>query len=544
MNTILQKYQTLYRKLAKSLRNGSFYNNRKSLSRFNRLQRYERRLRRAGIAVATTAVLLAGAVELGAQSPVKEGGNAVVNTFTTNGQTRVDVAKNADGDYVVTWTSSAQENDYGTSIYARMYSSDGTPKGNEFLVPSETYPNDQNSEVAIDDEGNFVIIWHGYGGIASASEDIYGRRFDKDGNALGSDFTINQYTTGTQWVPEIAMDADGDFVVVWESIGQLSGRDNYVRLFNSDRTAKGDEFLINTNITTNFQVGARVAMDDDGDFAIAWLSRIYGYTYEIYGQRYDNTGATVGSDFLINTPDSANFDFLQSVDLDDDGDFAISWSSYGVTSYTGTGAYVRVYDANNTAFSDAFRIADSIPITYAYITKVETLIDDDGDILAIWDYPASNTLDYTADLYLRRYDNTGIPISEPIVINDITLQNGGYASADIDDDDALAVAWINNMPTDAGADVYLQRFSDSGATPVQLLTSATFEAYPNPFVDQLIIEDGIGQASIYSVTGQLVHQVEITQPKQALDLSHLSKGSYTVRVRKADGSAWSRKLVK
>ena len=37
---------------------------------------------------------------------------------------------------------------------------------------------------------------------------------------VGPEFRVNTYTTGGQVVPSVAMDADGDFVVTWDSLGQ------------------------------------------------------------------------------------------------------------------------------------------------------------------------------------------------------------------------------------------------------------------------------------------------------------------------------------
>jgi len=37
---------------------------------------------------------------------------------------------------------------------------------------------------------------------------------------VGSEFQVNTYTTGAQYFPSVAMDATGNFVVVWTSSGQ------------------------------------------------------------------------------------------------------------------------------------------------------------------------------------------------------------------------------------------------------------------------------------------------------------------------------------
>ena len=40
------------------------------------------------------------------------------------------------------------------------------------------------------------------------------------GQAVGSEFQVNTYTTGGQFRPSVSSDADGNFVVIWESRGQ------------------------------------------------------------------------------------------------------------------------------------------------------------------------------------------------------------------------------------------------------------------------------------------------------------------------------------
>lgn len=37
---------------------------------------------------------------------------------------------------------------------------------------------------------------------------------------VGEEFRVNTYTPGIQSEAKVAMDADGDFVIVWESIAQ------------------------------------------------------------------------------------------------------------------------------------------------------------------------------------------------------------------------------------------------------------------------------------------------------------------------------------
>ena len=45
---------------------------------------------------------------------------------------------------------------------------------------------------------------------------IAARRFDASGIPIGSEFVVNTYTTGHQVFGDLAVEANGNFVVVWE----------------------------------------------------------------------------------------------------------------------------------------------------------------------------------------------------------------------------------------------------------------------------------------------------------------------------------------
>ncbi|MBX7106178.1 MAG: hypothetical protein K1X57_19010, partial [Gemmataceae bacterium] len=74
--------------------------------------------------------------------------------------------------------------------------------------------------VASDTAGNFVVSWtQDILGVAT-SGDVYAQRFLAGGAPFGGEFRVNTYTTNSQKNSSTAMDEDGDFVVVWESTGQ------------------------------------------------------------------------------------------------------------------------------------------------------------------------------------------------------------------------------------------------------------------------------------------------------------------------------------
>ena len=107
--------------------------------------------------------------------------DTLVNTFTTSNQNNPAVAIDADGDFVVTWQSSDQDGD-GNGIYAQRYNASGVAQGSEFLVNTFTTSQQSNSAVAIDADGDFVVTWQSWGQDGSGFG-IYAQRYNASGVA-------------------------------------------------------------------------------------------------------------------------------------------------------------------------------------------------------------------------------------------------------------------------------------------------------------------------------------------------------------------------
>ena len=152
--------------------------------------------------------------------------------------------------------------------------------------------------------------WSGTGEGSSGGDtslySIQGQRYGADGSpdAEGS-CRINSYTTSYQRIPAVGMDADGDFVVAWQSNGS-SGGDTPSRAFRGSasrrpETALGGQFQVNT-YTSNFQDSAAIALSADGDFVVVWRSwgSSGGDTSDgsIQGQRFRVTGELLGKVFF------------------------------------------------------------------------------------------------------------------------------------------------------------------------------------------------------------------------------------------------------
>ncbi len=183
--------------------------------------------------------VLLGAVSGPGLIPVRAD-DVQVNSYTTGGQGFPSMAMDADGDFVVVWHSagSAGADSAGYSIQGQRFASDGSVVGTEFQVNSYTTGNQDFPAVAMDSDGDFVVAWESYGSVGTDSSDksVQGQRFASDGSVLGAELQVNTYTSSAQIRPSVAMESDGDFVVVWASNGSDGTDSDFFSIQKADAT--------------------------------------------------------------------------------------------------------------------------------------------------------------------------------------------------------------------------------------------------------------------------------------------------------------------
>src|SRR5262249_9691566 len=107
------------------------------------------------------------------------------------------------------------------------------PNGAEFRVNSTTTGAQVSPSIAVDSAGNFVVAWQSNPGAGEDSDGIYARRFSSLGSP-GAELHVNTYTTGLQFRPSVAMDSRGNFVVAWEGAFEDGSADGvFARLYDA-----------------------------------------------------------------------------------------------------------------------------------------------------------------------------------------------------------------------------------------------------------------------------------------------------------------------
>lgn len=220
-----------------------------------------------------------------------------VNSYTPADQSRPSVAMDPAGNFVVAWESYSSPGTDGEfrSIQARRYNSAGTAQGTQFQVNTYTLGVQSEPDVTLDGLGRFIVAWTSNEAVGDPDlESIQAQRYAANGTPAGAQFQINQLTTSAQANPSVSAGADGRFVVAWGSDTQTNGDTDATSLrarrFAASGTALSGEFLVNT-YTTSYQDYPSVTADADGNFVVVWNSFGSDGTdvegWGIHARRYD-----------------------------------------------------------------------------------------------------------------------------------------------------------------------------------------------------------------------------------------------------------------
>ena len=373
--------------------------------------------------------------------------SVLVNTYTTGDQKESEVAVDGNGNFVIVWESADADGDSDNgSIHGRRFASDGSALGDQFQVNTYTTGDQFGAALAMQPNGDFVVAWasYGYENGDTWYLGVQAQRFASDGSLLGPQFLVNTYTTYIQTNPSVGMDAAGNFVIVWQSEGGLGDdTDGYSvqgQRFASSGELIGDQFQINT-YTPDGQRSPDVAVGPEGDFIVVWQNGS-SPQQSTEGRRFASDGTAIGGQFQVNTFTGANQGSEPAVALGPTGQFAVVWEGDG--SPQGDTSYSSVH--GRVFASDGNPLGDQFQIN-AYTTNRQTepdvAMDGDGDVVVVWDsFGSDNGDDDRHSVQALRYSSSGDPIGERFIVNAYTTDSQRQARVAVDEHGDFVVAWL------------------------------------------------------------------------------------------------------
>ena len=198
--------------------------------------------------------------------------------------------------------------------------------GGEFQVNTYTPGLQRPYSAAVEADGDFIIVWVSTGGQDGDANGVFGRRFASGGVALAQEFQLSLFTLGSETEPSVAVH-DSGFVVVWESTTQDGGTSGvFARRFTSGGDGIGGEFRVNA-YTPGGQSDPIVAAEANGDFVVIWSSQDQdGDQNGVFARRFSSAGTALGLEFQVPLH-TVGFQNHHAIASDTDGDFIIVWDS-------------------------------------------------------------------------------------------------------------------------------------------------------------------------------------------------------------------------
>jgi len=326
----------------------------------------------------------------------------------------------------------------------------------ETQVNTYTLNGQTDPSVAMDADGDSVVTWESYGqsGGAFARSDVYAQRFDSNGDPSGVEFAVYA-ASYDQRNPATAMDGDGNFVIVFETdISGMSSFQIWGWRYAANGAFLGSQFITNDSISKQFPSIAMAS--GSGNFVVAWDSPDAS-SYGIYARRYNDQGIPYAAIFPVNT-ETAGVQTKSSIGMDNYSNFLVAWESHGGQDGDGIGVFGQMYTSSGTNSGSEFQVNST---TAGDQTNPSVAMSWNGRAVVVWESSTAGNLS-TYDIYARRVNLNGSPAGEEFRVNTTTESYQGRPSVAMDAIGNFVVAWDSQGQDGSFGGVYARKFDYNG----------------------------------------------------------------------------------
>ncbi|MBR4750121.1 MAG: trypsin-like serine protease, partial [Thermoguttaceae bacterium] len=365
------------------------------------------------------------------------------------------IASNANGDYVVVWTEEVRtENSDGSytvekTVYARPYRA-------LYVVDA----NGDRSQIIEDNEGILIEVYTSVG------------NFDANGKEIGKSYTDPRQAS-------VAMDDRGEFVVVWDMYTYGSGEDGSRDIYMKKYAFNGGQMAINGNASDPMRVNvetdedqqyAAVAMDSDGDVVVVWESYDQdGSGWGIFGRRFVTNGLSYGYQNTIQTiqfvgPINILGDTLTltgAVDRYDEAQGKVVKTPYSVTIPLSVEMKTNVKAIKEALIETGFYTEKDLEVTLS--SAGEITIEYKGEYTATYVdmlEAKTNRSDLKVNVALRQKGLEGTEFA----VNETTENNQRFAAIGMEPDGSFVVSWTSwGQDADSAieSNIYARKFASN-----------------------------------------------------------------------------------
>jgi hypothetical protein len=378
------------------------------------------------------------------QSEGTAGEEFQVNTYITSNQQHPNIAMNSIGKFVVAWESYDQAGNNNYGIYAQRYNPDGTPLGDEFPVNTTISGAHYNPAVGINDSGEYIIAWEGHG----VNYGIHAQRFNNDGSPNGSEFAVSDGDFGSK--PSVALSNDGKFIICWEAGGDppFDSGSVYFKNYDINGNSTGSTIIDNNGSS------AKVAINNDNSFIVAWAGSGTEDSNGIYSKIYNSNGSVNVDKFPVNSQTNHEQD-SPSVAVDASGNFVIAWQSLFQDGDNNHGIFAQRFNGQGTKLDSEFQVNTYFTSAQRYPS---VSMNDTGNFIIAWESYDQDGAD--EGIFAQKYNTDGSVKGDEFQVSVYYTGHQPVPSVAIDNAGDFVAVWTNQEPQDGdGPGVFGRRFS-------------------------------------------------------------------------------------
>lgn len=180
------------------------------------------------------------------------------------------LAIQSNGDVMVAWQGRNSSSRIDDDAFVRTFSSNLEPKSQTKQLTDSVWHEGDADVIALSDGKTWVVAWT-QTDIDSRESDVYAQILNSEGSTATESFILNSIETGAQWRADLAATPDGGFVAAWDGHGQGDTQGVFGRHFSASGVASKEQFRINGH-SSNDQASVSIASRIDGSIIVAWGS--------------------------------------------------------------------------------------------------------------------------------------------------------------------------------------------------------------------------------------------------------------------------------
>ena len=326
---------------------------------------------------------------------------AVVLHAGPNAQASPAVAADAAGDAVVVW----QENigNFVYDIYAARFDAAQGTWGPATMIQTVSGQTGQAPQVALDTAGNALVVWQQY--TASGGLVVYAARFDIATSTWQAAIQLNGGTGADN--PQVALDASGNAVAVWEqgsssAVSQIA----VARWMQSSGQWSAAQVVQTSTLRGS---NPQLAVASNGDATVVWTQAEANSTLTIQATRLAVATGTWTTPQALTPATGVNGGNWPQAEADPAGNVIVLWQQY-----QGAGVYsmdAARYDTVSGLWSQPVPIETLTSTVGPFAWPPTLVVDVAGNATATWTHDVGgsvfNAFQARYDSHLNRWSAAG-----------------------------------------------------------------------------------------------------------------------------------------